>query len=302
MFKEIRDNPRALFFAILVHAALAVLLVASLNWTARPKPAGPKVDVVQAVVVDEAKVQAELDKLKEADKRKEKEQENKKRAEQARVETLRKKREAEEKRLADLKAKRAAEERKRKEQERERKREEERLAKVKQEQAVLEEKRAAEQKRLAELAAKRKIEEEQRRQAEEEAKRQAEEEAKRQAEEARQRREAELRAQIEAEEQVAREAAARREIDKYILLIQQKVQRNWLRPGGAAKVLSCTVTVGLIPGGEVVSVNVTKSSGNAVFDRSVENAVRKASPLPLPTEPGLVDRMREINFVFEPKD
>jgi colicin import membrane protein len=60
------------------------------------------------------------------------------------------------------------------------------------------------------------------------------------------------------------------------------------------------VHVRLTPSGEVLSANVVRSSGNAVFDRSVENAVYKAAPLPLPGDPTLFDNFREIRFVFDP--
>ena len=70
---------------------------------------------------------------------------------------------------------------------------------------------------------------------------------------------------------------------------------------GVRKGLSCTVAVKLIPGGEVIDARVVKTSGNAAFDRSVETAVLKASPLPMPSEPGLQQRFRNINFEFKPE-
>ncbi|HJP34753.1 MAG TPA: cell envelope integrity protein TolA, partial [Gammaproteobacteria bacterium] len=59
--------------------------------------------------------------------------------------------------------------------------------------------------------------------------------------------------------------------------------------------------VRIIPGGEVVDAQVTQSSGNAAFDRQAENALRKAAPLPIPSDPRLFQRMREIIFVFDPE-
>jgi TonB family protein len=49
---------------------------------------------------------------------------------------------------------------------------------------------------------------------------------------------------------------------------------------------------------DVLSVRIVESSGNVAFDRSVEQAVRSASPLPRPSDPALYDR--EIEFTFEP--
>lgn len=133
----------------------------------------------------------------------------------------------------------------------------------------------------------------------------AQEEQRRQ-EEARRQKAAEqtLQEQLAAEEKARQAAAtaarAATEVDRYKALIRSQVTRNWNRPLGAAKGLKCEVHVRLTPGGEVVSAQVTRGSGNAVFDRSVENAVHKAAPLPLPADPALFDNFREIRFVFDP--
>ena len=51
----------------------------------------------------------------------------------------------------------------------------------------------------------------------------------------------------------------------------------------------------------MATVSVQKSSGNEVFDRHAENAVRKSAPLPVPDEPQIFKKMRRISFVFDPK-
>ena len=58
------------------------------------------------------------------------------------------------------------------------------------------------------------------------------------------------------------------------------------------------VRVSQIPGGEVVQAEILSSSGNIAFDRSVEEAVLRSSPLPLPKFPSLFDR--NIVITFEP--
>ena len=113
------------------------------------------------------------------------------------------------------------------------------------------------------------------------------------------------REQLAAEEKQRADAAkavrAATIVDKYIPLIRQRVSRSWNSPVGIAKGLKCTVRVRLTPGGEVLSADVVRPSGNANFDRSVENAVYKAEPLPLPEDPTLFDNFREIEFVFDPE-
>jgi len=61
------------------------------------------------------------------------------------------------------------------------------------------------------------------------------------------------------------------------------------------------VQVQLMPGGDVVSAQVVQSSGDAAFDRSVEAAVFRAAPLPLPPDPGLFESFRTLTFNFSPK-
>jgi colicin import membrane protein len=176
--------------------------------------------------------------------------------------------------------------------------EQKRQAEIKKQQAIASQKAEAEQRRLAEAERQRKIEAEKQ-----------ETERKRQAEAARiesQKRaaEAELKAKMAAEQQrleAARAAQRQRELDRYkaqyMADIRNKVQRNWLRPAGIPPGTRCTVVVQQIPGGEVVGVRTLDCTGDIAFQRSVEAAVRKASPLPEPSDKSLFDR--EIEFSFE---
>ena len=84
----------------------------------------------------------------------------------------------------------------------------------------------------------------------------------------------------------------------YIAQIKDKIERSWLRPPGTASGLKCVVRVSQIPGGEVVQAEIQESSGNIAFDRSVEEAVLRSSPLPVPKDPSLFDR--HIVITFEP--
>lgn len=165
-----------------------------------------------------------------------------------------------------------------------------------------EEKKQLEAKRRADEEKKRA---EQKRRAEEE-KKQAE--VKRREDEAKRRKEAErslkenLAVEEQAREEVARSARMRTQLEQYTELVRQRVSRNWRSPPGAAKGLKCTVRVHVAPGGEVLGAVVVRSSGNMAFDRSVENAVYKAVPLPVPQERELFEHFREIEFVFNPEE
>ncbi len=91
------------------------------------------------------------------------------------------------------------------------------------------------------------------------------------------------------------------ELQQYMGRIQAAIGNGFVYPPGLARGLKCTLFVRVIPGGEVVEARVVQSSGNAVFDRQAETAVRKASPLPVPDEPRLMQQMREFNIFFEPE-
>jgi colicin import membrane protein len=294
MWQAVRENPRAVVYAVLMHLMLLALLVFSLDWTPKiTRPPGVKVPI-EAELVDQRQLQA-IEEKKLAEQRRQEEAEQQRKAEVA----AKAKAEAEQKRKAEAAARAKAE------AEQQRKAEVAAKAKAEAEQqrkaeVAAKAKAEAEQKRKAEAEAKAKAEAEKKRKAEAEAKAKAEAEKKRKAEaeaKAKAEAEAEMRRQIAAEQE---EARARSALSEYIPYIQDKVQRNWLRPPGSAAGLSCLIKVRLIPGGDVVSATVVRSSGDPLFDRSVETAVLKASPLPLPTDATLFNHFREINFNFDP--
>ncbi|MBI3545313.1 MAG: cell envelope integrity protein TolA, partial [Gammaproteobacteria bacterium] len=244
MFSQKRHNPgrvRAIFYAVVVHALVIVLLVIGFRWTTQPEP---DLKIVQATVISNAPAP--------------KVEENKRAQEEA--EATRKKAEAEKRQQADLKKKLEDEQQQRKDAERKKK--------------ELAEKQEKEQKRAAEME--RKKEELHRQKSAEQSLQQ------------------QLAAEEKARQDAARAARAATEVDKYKALIRQRVSRSWSRPQGTSKGLKCVVSVRLTPSGEVLAASVVRSSGDSLFDRSVENAVYKSAPLPLPADPTLFDNFREI--------
>jgi colicin import membrane protein len=302
MWEAIRENPRPVMYAVLMHLILLALLVFSLDWTPKiSHPPGIKVPI-EAQLVD----QSQLDAIAE-----QKQAEQRKVEEAKREAALAEQRKVEEKRRAEQEAKQKVEEAAKQKVEAERKRKAELEAKQKAElaakqKAEQEAKQKAEQeaKQKAEAEAKKKAEAEAKKKAEAEAKKKAEAEAKRKAQEAQeaQRREAEqaLQQQLAAEQAGMEAARVQGVVAEYIGYIQERIQRSWLRPPGSAAGLSCVVQVGLIPGGEVARVQIVRSSGDPVFDRSVETAVYKASPLPLPPDAALFKHFRDLRLIFKP--
>lgn len=310
----IKRNPLAVFLAVAMHVALVAVLIVGVDWREKPKSGIQQVDVVQATMVDERELNKEINKLKSEEvakqqrkldeakrQREELEKLQKRRAEEkkklADIEKKRKQKEAAEKKRQETEAQKKAEEQRRlvalkkKQEEEKRKKEEQRIAAEKKRKAEEARKKAeAEKKRKAEIARK-KAEAEKKRKAEI-ARKKAEAAARAKAE--RQAREAELAAQMQAEQEAT-------ETQRVIAQIQDKVQRHWLRPTNMAEGLSCEVKVRLGGGGSVLLANVVKSSGNGAFDRSVEKAVYKADPLPMPSSERLKAKFRSIVFVFKPE-
>ena len=61
--------------------------------------------------------------------------------------------------------------------------------------------------------------------------------------------------------------------------------------------------VELIPTGEVLSVALVDSSGNGSFDRSAEQAIRRARRFDVPEDNGLFEaNFRRFYFLFRPED
>jgi colicin import membrane protein len=82
-------------------------------------------------------------------------------------------------------------------------------------------------------------------------------------------------------------------------MIKQRIKRYWIKPSNVEPGLKARFRVELLPGGDVAKVSVVKSSGNQVFDRSVESAIYKAAPLPQPTDPKASEKLRTLEFQFK---
>lgn len=112
-------------------------------------------------------------------------------------------------------------------------------------------------------------------------------------------------AQAELDRQLAEEDALLAAADsgalaEYVGLIAQKVERNWVRPPSAKAGLECELSVTQIPGGQVTDVRIGNCPADDAVRRSIEAAVLRASPLPMPANPALFDR--NLRFVFKPQE
>jgi colicin import membrane protein len=301
LLAELKKHPWILFLVLAFHVFLAVMLSINLSDTDKPPmPSAQKHNIINAVAVDakafdERKKQKELAEQRALEKKKEQErlakqkkaEEKKRQQELARQKELKRKQELEKKKLEQqrlekekqiaLAKKKAAEKKKREEQAR--------LEKERQEKERLK-KEKLEKERQARLEAERKKKEEEQRRAEDKA------EFERALKEEERRRE-------EAKEAAARQAKLQTMRQQYVAMIAQKVENNWLRPVGGIEGQSCDVIVTQTIRGDVIDVSLQSCTSDLAFQRSVERAVQKASPLPLPPDPELFER--QIFFTFKPK-
>ena len=85
--------------------------------------------------------------------------------------------------------------------------------------------------------------------------------------------------------------------------IYQKVVANWSRPPSARNGMEARLQVELVPTGDVVAVMLVESSGSSAFDRSAENAVRKADRFEVPKESAIFEQyFRQFTLLFKPED
>ncbi len=260
-----RDRAWPFFLSVLVHATIVGLLiygVVKFSDTPRPQPK-PQL-AIEAEVVDESKVAEEMRKLQQEEERKQQQRLE----EEQRAEEIKREREAEEQRLEEVRKQRAEEE------EAERLRAEQRKAEEA-ERAAQEAKRKAAETKTAEAK--------------------AAADKKRKDEAARKKAEAELRRRV-AEEEARASAIDAGLLAQYIAQIQGRIQRAWIRPPSARAGLNCVVYVTQDPSGEVVSVRVGECNGDDIVRQSIEAAVHRASPLPLPSDPSLFERNLRLNF------
>lgn len=108
-----------------------------------------------------------------------------------------------------------------------------------------------------------------------------------------------IRAERAAAE-AAQGAANARVIDEFKAKIMAKIRRNVVMPPEVLETVKAEFDVTLLPGGSILNVRLVKPSGNAAYDSAVERAIYKSQPLPLPPDPALFGKFRELHLGFKP--
>ena len=88
-------------------------------------------------------------------------------------------------------------------------------------------------------------------------------------------------------------------------MVERYVRQQWSRPPSARLGMETVLRIQMLPTGQVTDVTVVSSSGNRAFDRSAEEAIRRAAPftelqqLPIRLFNG---HFRTLTFTFRPED
>jgi colicin import membrane protein len=123
------------------------------------------------------------------------------------------------------------------------------------------------------------------------------EQLKREAEQLTQRKQADSAAQEFAQKQAAQASAARsKAIADYLGRIRGKIRGNIVLPPEIKGNPEAVFDVTQLPSGEVLTVRLKRSSGNAALDAAIERAILKSSPLPKPQQADLFSRMLELRY------
>jgi colicin import membrane protein len=107
---------------------------------------------------------------------------------------------------------------------------------------------------------------------------------------------------VEKESAQAAAAAQARLLDEYKRRVSERIKRFIVLPPNIQGNPEAQFEVVQIPGGEVLSVKLKRSSGVAAYDGAVERAILKAQPLPPPPDPARFNEVRELELKFRPKE
>jgi colicin import membrane protein len=257
----VRQHKGAVVWSAMLHIAIGMTLAMGIHFPSPPRAAVAAAPI-QGVIVDSSILEREVNRREQAVQQ---ERQRVQREERQRRDAERARTEAEQKRVAD----------------------QQRVER-------LERERVAAEKRREEQAA------QEQRQREVRERTEREEAAKREAAAATARRQ-----QQQAEDQLQRELAAEAErtnaeraglLDQYIAMIENQIERRWIKPLSVQPGLDCIVAVVQLPTGDVMSAKVTSCNGDEAVRRSIERAVMDASPLPKPPNPALFERNLSVRF------
>jgi colicin import membrane protein len=108
-----------------------------------------------------------------------------------------------------------------------------------------------------------------------------------------------LQREQEANDKLQQLAAAQSrlsdEMAEYKAKIMAKIRRNIVMPPDLPGNPAVEFDVTLLPGGDILDVRIRRTSGYPAFDSAVERGIFMSKPLPLPPDPALFSKFRNLN-------
>jgi TonB family protein len=90
---------------------------------------------------------------------------------------------------------------------------------------------------------------------------------------------------------------SQKELDRYIAMMQQAVQRHWKVPAGVdSSIPDPLVEMVLRRNGSVANARIVESSGNMALDQTLINAIHAAAPFKIPLQQFEAFRVNKIRF------
>ena len=96
------------------------------------------------------------------------------------------------------------------------------------------------------------------------------------------------------------DAATATQVGRYQDMIRAKIRRNIVMPPDVPESAKAEFKVTLLPGGDVLDVELLRSSGHTAYDNAAERAIYKAQPLPVPDDVDLQKMFRELKLTIRP--
>ena len=290
---ENNDNLQANLFTFVIHLALFIFMIFSVNWNVKA-PYYAEIELWEAVPT-QTKPKPQIKKIKPKIKKTPPLEDIKKAQQKKDADIQLKKKKAAElkkKKAAELKKKKAAELKKKKEINRLQKQllEEEKLEKI-QKQLLEEEKLEKIQKQLLEEEKLEKIQKDIL----------AQEQLERLQEDLRDKDLAKnTRIAIEGQEDLVAGSNSG-ELEKYKALIQQKIYQNVNKQLCGLDPVELTFEITLMPTGDLLGdAKMIKSSKIESCDLAVERAILQAQPLPMPQDNRLFSQLKKLKLKFQP--
>ncbi len=111
-----------------------------------------------------------------------------------------------------------------------------------------------------------------------------------------------LKQQKDAAAATQADTARSKALAGYSERIRAKIRGNIVLPADIKGNPSALFKVVQLPSGEIMAVQLTRSSGHAGYDAAVERAILKSSPLPKPDDPSLFARELSLTFCPDPRE